>query len=132
MSFDNLAPKLLLKKTISHPSDKTETGLVMGFTARESLLGLDALALKATELPVVRDAPAVTHFIIPREQAEQAIEEDLYVYILGDHRVYRIDPVEFEKAEVHVGTKHGEEIEGAKVSLTEMNEWPRQQCEVSN
>lgn len=133
MSYlDSLAPKLTVRKTLSHPADEEETGRVLGFTARNTLLGHDALVLKAEELPTIRDAPAVTHYIVPDEQADAAIAEDIHVYILEEHTVRHIDPIDVSKGVAHSGTKYGQSVTGQKVSVEKMKKWPRSRVEVSN
>ncbi|WP_372611565.1 hypothetical protein [Halomonas sp.] len=132
MTYDTIAPRLKLKNTISHPADTGETGLVLGFSGRNVLLGHDANVLKQEELPTIRDSPAVTHFIIPTEQVDEAVQDDVHVYILGEKTVYHIDPIDVSKAKQHTGRKHGEDVEGVAVPLGKTTRWYRSRVEVSN
>ena len=129
MSSLGITPRLEVSVTINHPLDE---GRVVGFYGRDTKYGQDCLVLKGDELPVRRDGPGVTHFIVPESVRELAEDGDLPTYILDEHEVYRADPMLYEKAMAHTGRKYGKNLTGRPLAVRDMHSWSAQAVEVTN
>lgn len=129
MRLTKTPPRLKVSKTLSHPVDPA---VVLGFEGRNIMLGVDCLVLKAETLPVIREQPSVTHFVIPEKESWRSIEENLHVYILDEGDVYYATPLEVEDSILHTGRKFGEDVDGRAVEVAEMASWPRGAVEVTN
>lgn len=129
MSLADIPPKLVLEATLSHPAEDVR---VLGFRGRDTHYGRDAFVLKAEELPVIREQPAVTHFVVPNDVAAEAISTEQGCYILGEHTVYYAGWELLTKSGGHTGRKYGEEVPGRAVQVDAMRTWPRASVEVSN
>lgn len=129
MSVTKIPPRLRVSETLSHPVDPAA---VIGFRGRNVLLGVDSLVLKAEMLPVIRDNPSVTHFILPEKEATEVERDGLHVYILDKDDVYHVTPVQVEDGLVHTGKKYGENVTGRKIAVEDLETWPRGAVEVTN
>lgn len=120
-------PSLQLRETLSHMADPAR---VIGFEGRDKTYGSDALSLKSDEIPSVRDAPAVTHYVVPEHIATRVEQTDVRLYILADNFVYWVPLKAIEESPVHTGEVHGDSVTGRKVPIEDMLNWPRNAVEV--
>jgi len=121
--YQNHPPQLELRETMSHPFDPAE---VVGFTARNTLFGTDAVVLKAEALPE-HEA-----FAVPSD-AEQLIREGYDLVVLRDETVYVLPSGKFEDSTYpHTFEGRGNRETMRVIDPDDMVVWDCGKVEVSN
>lgn len=118
-------PVLKLNTTISHP---IETEKVIGFRARDTKIGLDAIVMKEAAI----EGEMV---LIPTGESDGLINDDAELVVLLDETVLLMDPSNFAvECGLHTVEGRGQTVQMNSVNLESeaFHDFDRDEIEISN
>lgn len=129
MYDESIAPRLELKKTVSHPLEDVR---VIGFEGRDTTYGRNAVVLKSEDVPTkqVEKDDYLKNTIAAPERVRQLMADDHFLYVLRPTRVDAVGPSILEDVDVYTfHTEYGDE-QFAGLHYEDFTAYPRSRVKV--